>query len=75
MNAHAQLFSHVHFFATSWTVAHQAPLSMGFSSQGYWCGLPFLFPGELPDLGIECRFPTLQVDSLPTELPGRVVGH
>ena len=60
---------------TSWTEALQAPLSMGFASQGYWCGLPFLFPGELPDLGIECRFPTLQVDSLPTELPGRVVGH
>ena len=36
-----------------WTVAHQAPLSMGFSRQGYWSGLPFPSPGDLPKLGIE----------------------
>ena len=46
-------FSHVQFFATLWTVACQAPLSMGFSRQGYWSGLPFPSPGDLPHLGIE----------------------
>ena len=40
-------------FATPWTLAHQAPLSMGFSRQGYWSGLPFPSPGDLPDPGIE----------------------
>ena len=45
-------FSHVQLFATLWTVAHQAPLSMGFSSQEYWSGLPFPSPGDLPDSGI-----------------------
>ena len=48
--------------ATSWTVARQAPLSMRFSRQEYWNGLPFLSPGDLPDPGIEPRFPTLQAD-------------
>ena len=43
--------------ATPWTVAHQAPLSMGFSRQGYWSGLPWSPPGDLPNLGIESRFP------------------
>ena len=46
-------FSHVLLFATPWTVAHQAPLSMGFSRQEYWSGLPYLPPGDLPDTGIE----------------------
>ena len=46
-----------------WTVAHQAPLSMGFSRQEYWCGLPFPSPGDLPDPEIEPRSPTLQEDS------------
>ena len=55
-------------FATSWTVACQAPLSMGFSRQEYWSGLPFPSPGDLPDPGIEPGFPALQADSLPTEL-------
>ena len=54
--------------ATPWTVAHQAPRSMGFSRQGYWSGLPFPSPGNLPDPGIEPRSPALQADSLPTEL-------
>ena len=53
-------FSHVQLFATPWTVAHQAPLSMGFSRQEYWSGLPFPSPGALPNLGIEPRSPTLQ---------------
>ena len=46
-------------FATPWTVAHQAPPSMGFSRQEYWSGVPFPFPGDLPDPGIEPRSPTL----------------
>ena len=44
---------------TLWTVAHQAPLSMGFSRQEYWSGLPFPSPGDLPDPGIEPGSPTL----------------
>ena len=47
------LFSHVQLFETPWTVAHQAPASMGFSTQEYWSGLPFPAPGDLPDPGIE----------------------
>ena len=54
--------------ATAWTVAYQAPLSMGFSRQEYWSELPFSSPGDLPDPGIEPRFPALQADSLLTEL-------
>jgi len=50
-------FSHVWFFATLWTAAHQAPLSMGFSRQEHWSGLPFRLPGDLPDPGIELRSP------------------
>ena len=48
---------------------HQAPLSMGFSRKEYWSGLPFPSAGDLPDPGLEPRSPTLQADSLPTELP------
>ena len=54
--------------ATSRTVAHQAPLSMGFSRQEYWSWLPFPSPGHLPNSGIVPRSPALQADSLPTEL-------
>ena len=50
-----------------WTVAHQAPLSMGFSRQEHWSRLPFPSPGDLPDPGIEPKSPALQADSLPTE--------
>ena len=46
--------------ATPWTVACQAPLSMGFSRQDYWSGLPFPSPGDLPNPGIEPRSPVLQ---------------
>ena len=46
-------FSHVRLFATPWTVAHQAPLSMGVSRQEYWSGLPHPSPGDLPDPEIE----------------------
>ena len=47
-----------------WTVAHQAPLSMGYSRQEYWSGLPCPTPGDLPDLGIKPGSPVLQADSL-----------
>ena len=57
---------------TPWTVAYQAPLSMGFSRQEYWSGLPFPSPGDLPDSGIEPRSPALQADALPSEPPGRL---
>ena len=53
------------------TVAHQAPLSRRFSRQGYWSGLPFPSPGDLPNPGIEPRSPALLADSLPTELRGK----
>ena len=56
---------------TPWTVAHQAPLSMGFSRYEYWSGLPFSSPGDLPNPEIEPRSPALQADSLPSELPGK----
>ena len=58
---------------TLWTVACQPPLSMGFFRQEYWSGLPFPSPGDLPDPGIEPRSPTLQVDVLPSEPPGKPV--
>ena len=57
--------------ATPWTVACQAPLSMGFSRKEYWSGLPFFSPGDLPDPGIEPGSPALQADDLPTELWGK----
>ena len=57
--------------AIPWTVALQAPLSMGFSRQEYWSGWPFPFPGDLPDPGFEPGSPALQAGSLPTELPGK----
>ena len=53
---------------TLWIVACQAPLSMGFSRQECWSGLPFPSPGDLPDPGIESRSAALQADSLWTEL-------
>ena len=62
------LFSHVWFFVIHWTIACQAPLSMGFSRQEYWSRLPCPPPGDLPDSGIEPTSPVspaLQVDSLP----------
>ena len=61
----------VRLFATAWTVAYQAPLPMEFSRQEYWSGLPFPSPGDLPDPGIELCSPTLQVDTLPSEPPGK----
>ena len=58
------VLSYVQLFATPWTVAHQAPLSMGFSRQECWNGLPFPPPGNLPNPGIEPESPSLQADSL-----------
>ena len=56
-----------------WTVACQVPLSMGFSRQEYWSGLPFPSPGDLPDPGTEPRSPSLQTDSLLNELQGNQI--
>ena len=55
--------------ATPWTKACQAPLSMGFSRQDYWSGLPFPSPGDLPDPVIKPGSPTPWTDSLPSEPP------
>ena len=63
--------SHVQLFVTPWTVAHQAPLSIGFSRPEYWSGLPCSPPGDLPNPGIKPRSPVLQADSLPPEPPGK----
>ena len=64
--------SRVQLFATPWTVAHQAPLSMEFSRQEYWSGLPFPSPRDLPDPGIKPGSSTLQTDVLPSEPPGKL---
>ena len=63
--------SHSVMFVTPWTVAHQAPLSMGFSRQEYWSGLPFPSPGDLPNPGIKPGSPVLQADALLYESPGK----
>ena len=63
--------SRVRLFVIPWTVAYQAPLSMEFSKQEYWSGLPFPSPLDLPDPGIKPRSPALQADALPSELPGK----
>ena len=52
-------------------IAHQAPLSMGFSKQEYWSGLPFPSPGGLPDPGSEPGSPASEADALPSEPPGK----
>ena len=63
--------SRVRLFATPWTVAYDAPLSIRFSRQEYWSGLPFPSPQNLPDPGIEPRSPSLRADTLPSEPPGK----
>ena len=55
-------------FVAPWAVACQ---SMGFSRQEYWSGLPFPYPGDLPNPGIEAASLALQADALPSELPGK----
>ena len=67
-----QSLSHVQLSAIPWTVACHTTLSMGFSTQEYWSGLPFPSPEDLPNPGIEPGSPALQADSLPSELPS---GH
>ena len=54
------------------TLSYQAPPSMGFSRQEYWSGLPFPYPGNLPDPGIEPRSFAFQADALTSELPGKL---
>ena len=56
-----------------WTIAHQAPLSMEFSRQEYWGGLPFPSPGDLPDPELKPRSPALQADSSLSEPPGKPI--
>ena len=63
--------SHVQLFVTPWTVAYQAPPSMGFSRQKYWSWLPSSSPGDLPNPGIKPGSPTLEADALTSEPPGK----
>ena len=63
--------SHVRLFASPWTVAYQAPPSMGFSRQEYWSELPFPSPGGLPNPEIQFASPALQADAVPSEPPGK----
>ena len=67
MKEKVKLLSRVRLFATPWTVAHQAPLSMGFSRQEYWSGVPFPSPGDLPGPGIEPGSPALRADALTSD--------
>ena len=73
-----QSFSHIRLFATLWPVASQSPLPMGFSRQEYWSGLPFSYPGNLPDPGIEPMSPAssaLAGGSFTTVSPGKPKLH
>ena len=74
MNVNVKSLSCVRLLATPWTVAYQAPLSLGFSRQEYWSGLPFPSPGDLPNSGIKPESPVLQADALPSEPPGKSQG-
>ena len=67
-----KLLSRVWLFAIPWTVAYKAPLSMEFSRQEYWSGVPFPSPGDLPDPGIEPGSPALQAEALASEAPGKL---
>ena len=69
------ILSPVQLFATSWTVACQAPLSMEFSRQEYWSGWPFPSPGDLPNPGIKPVSPALQAGALPPEPSGKPFNH
>ena len=72
MSVHACTLSHVQLFATSWTVAHQSLLSMGFSRQEYWSGLPFPSPGDLPNPGTESDSLAFAGGFFTTEPPGNI---
>ena len=67
-------FSHVWLFVTPWTVAHQAPPPMSFYRQEYWTEFPFPSPRNLPNPGIKPGSPTLQADTLLSELPEKPDG-
>ena len=71
MKVKVKSLSRARLFATPWTVAYQAPLSMRFSRQEYWSGLPFPSPGDLPDPRIEPGSPALESDALTSEPPGK----
>ena len=71
MKVKVQWLGCAQLFPIPWTIAHQVPLSMGFSRQGYRSGYPFPSPGDLPDPGIEPGSPTLHADSLPSEPLGK----
>ena len=67
------MLSCVLLFLTPWTIAHQAPLSMGFSQQEYWSGLPFIPPGNLSDPGIEPASPAIVGGFFTTKLYGKAL--
>ena len=70
------LFSHSvmsDFSATLWTAAHQVPLSMGFSRQEYWSGVPFPSPGDLPDMGIKPMSLAVANRFATSESPGKFI--
>ena len=69
------VLSHVRLFVTPWTVAHQAPLSMGFPRQEYWSGLPFPSPGHLPDPGIKAMSFALSGGFFTIGPPGKPLGR
>ena len=71
VKSEVKLLSCVWLFATPQTVAYKAPLSMEFSRQEYWSGLPFPSPEDLPKPGIEPGSPALQADALPSKPPGK----
>ena len=73
MLSEVKLLSRVQLFATPWTVAYQAPPSLGFFKQEYCSGLPFPFPGDRPNPVIEPGSPVLQADALLSEPPGKPV--
>ena len=69
------MLSHVQIFATPGTVAHQNPSVHGILQASYWSRLPFPYPGDLPDPGIEPRSPALWEDSLLSEPPGKPIWY
>ena len=73
MKVKVKSLSRVWLFATPWSVAYGAPLSMEFSRQEYWSGLPCPSPRDLPYSGIEPRSPALEADALTSEPPGTFI--
>ena len=73
MCVHAQSLSRVQLFVTLRTVAHQSPLTMEFSWEEHWSGLPFPPPGDLPNPGIELKSPALAGRFLTTKPPGKLL--